>query len=160
MKESLAHLLAEIDDLLTTSEGEITPAVQAQFMAITQKVDKCAMFESYAQARVSYLKYQADQFKKAADQMQNMVDRFRDHLLFQIQSRGENLEGDLFTISMRKNPPSLVLEDLRSIPQEFLEIKSEVVVQKAALKSALKFGPVPGARLESGTSLKIAPKKV
>jgi predicted transcriptional regulator len=160
MKESLAHLLAEIDDLLTASEGEITPAVQAQFVAITKKVDKCAMFESYAQSRISYLKNQADQFKKAADQMQNMVDRFRDHLLFQIESRGENLEGDLYTICLRKNPPALVVEDLNQIPSEYFEIKTEVVVKKAELKNALKAGPVSGARLEQGTSLKIQPKKV
>lgn len=160
MKESLAHLLAEIDDLLTVSEGEITPEIEAHFKAITLKVDKCAMFESYAQSRISYLKYQADQFKKAADQMQNMVDRFRDHLLFQIASRGENLEGDLFTISMRKNPPALVVEDLNQIPPEYFETKTEVSVKKAELKYALKLGPVPGARLEQGASLKIQPKKV
>jgi hypothetical protein len=87
-----------------------------------------------------------------------------------LESRAKNLEsafayvlknmGDKEVITkygvmkVRKNPPSVVIDDLSKVPTKFQHQKIEVTIDKTAIKAAIKAGEeVPGAHLEQGTSL-------
>lgn len=56
------------------------------------------------------------------------------------------------TLSIRVNPPSVVINDESQIPAEFTITKTETRVDRAKLKEALKDGAtVPGACLSNGS---------
>ena len=57
-------------------------------------------------------------------------------------------------MKVKKNPPSVVIDDLSKVPTKFQHQKIEVTLDKIAIKNAIKAGEeVPGAHLEQGTSL-------
>jgi len=56
------------------------------------------------------------------------------------------------TLSIRVNPPSVVISDESQIPAEFTITKTETRIDRAKLKEALKDGAtVPGACLSNGS---------
>jgi predicted nuclease with TOPRIM domain len=61
----------------------------------------------------------------------------------------KRLERPTATLSRRAVPPSLVIVDQDAIPATYL-IPQPPKVDSAALKAALKDGPVPGAELSNG----------
>jgi hypothetical protein len=57
-------------------------------------------------------------------------------------------------IKAKKNPPSVVIDDLTQIPTQYQRQKIQVDIDKVAIKAAIKAGEeVPGAHLEQATSL-------
>ena len=57
-------------------------------------------------------------------------------------------------IKAKKNPPSVVIDDLTQIPTQYQRQKIQVDIDKVAIKAAIKAGEeVPGAHLEQCTSL-------
>jgi hypothetical protein len=87
-----------------------------------------------------------------------------------LESRAKNLEsafayvlknmGDKEVITkygvmkVRKNPPSVVIDDMSKVPTKFQHQKIEVTIDKTAIKKAIQSGEkVDGARLESSERL-------
>jgi hypothetical protein len=57
-------------------------------------------------------------------------------------------------MKVKKNPPSVVIDDLTQIPTQYQRQKIQVDIDKVAIKAAIKAGEeVPGAHLEQGISL-------
>ena len=57
-------------------------------------------------------------------------------------------------MKIKKNPPSVIIDDLTQIPTQYQRQKIQVDIDKVAIKAAIKAGEeVPGAHLEQGTSL-------
>ena len=57
-------------------------------------------------------------------------------------------------MKLKKNPPSVIIDDLTQIPTKYQRQKIQVDIDKVAIKAAIKAGEeVPGAHLEQGTSL-------
>lgn len=86
----------------------------------------------------------------------------RVYLLDNMQRAGiEKIECPLFSISIRKNPPSVEILDQLSLPEKYMvtpEPKPPVAApDKKAIAAALKAGEeVTGARLVQGVRLNIA----
>jgi hypothetical protein len=87
-----------------------------------------------------------------------------------LESRAKNLEsafayvlknmGDKEVITrygvmkVRKNPPSVVIDDLSKVPTKFQHQKIEVTIDKTAIKKAINAGEkVDGAHIEQGEKL-------
>lgn len=87
-----------------------------------------------------------------------------------LENRAKNLEsafayvlknmGDKEVITkygvmkVRKNPPSVVIDDIAKIPTQYQKQKIEVTIDKTAIKKAINAGEkVDGARLESSEKL-------
>ena len=63
----------------------------------------------------------------------------------------KTLEGQTTTLSLRVAPASVLIIDFDAVPAEYKEIRTEVVINKDAVKKALKDGSeVPGADLSKG----------
>lgn len=57
-------------------------------------------------------------------------------------------------IKAKKNPPSVVIDDLTQIPTQYQRQKIQVDIDKVAIKAAIKAGEeVPGAHLEQDVKL-------
>ncbi|CAK0763906.1 Viral Gp157 protein [Gammaproteobacteria bacterium] len=99
--------------------------------------------------------------KRLADKrltLKNRAKWIRDYLFSGMQTAGlkkiKSPDG-LFTLSIRKNPPSVTIDDQNMIPDRFIRTITEVSVDKVALREELKIREVPGARLEVGERLEI-----
>lgn len=102
-------------------------------------------------ARLQALKAQRDKIAQG----------LRDYLRENMERAGiEKIECPLFSIGIRKNPPSVEITNIDDVPFSFWrtpEPKPPVSApDKAAIKDALKRGEeVPGARLNQTTRLEI-----
>jgi hypothetical protein len=57
-------------------------------------------------------------------------------------------------MKVRKNPPSVVIDDVAKIPTEFQKQKIDVTIDKVALKKAIQNGEkVDGAHIEQSEKL-------
>lgn len=85
----------------------------------------------------------------------------RDYLKENMERAGiEKIECPMFSISIRKNPPSVEVLDTAALPKEFWRTpdpKPPVSSpDKARIKEALQYGDnVPGARLTQSTRLEV-----
>ncbi|CAK0768178.1 Viral Gp157 protein [Gammaproteobacteria bacterium] len=99
--------------------------------------------------------------KRLADKRRALKNRtkwIRDYLFSGMQTAGLTKlksPNGLFILSIRKNPPSVTIDDQSLIPDRFIRTITEVSVDKAALREELKIREVPGARLEVGERLEI-----
>ena len=96
------------------------------------------------------------------DKRSKVAQGLRDYLKDNMERAGiEKIECPMFSISIRKNPPSVEILDSLSLPKEFWrtpEPKPPVAApDKAAIKAALQKGDeVMGAKLSQSTRLVVA----
>lgn len=66
----------------------------------------------------------------------------------------KDIKGKIFTLAIKKNPPSVVIDDLNILPKEYKKIEEKE--DKEKIKEDIKKGiEVPGARVEQKESLRI-----
>jgi len=93
-----------------------------------------------------------------------MVERqaanLEEYLLVNMQRAGiqkiESTQAPFFRISLRKNPPKVVIDSEDELPWEFKREKTIIEADKALIKDALKQGlTVAGAHLEQTERVEI-----
>lgn len=138
-----------VRDTLEGLEGEITvkAANVARFIANQ---------ESFAEAVEEAAKAMSERAKR----LQRRAENIRQYLLVQMQAAGlERIECPEFTVAVRKNPPSVVVDSVGELPSEYFAPPPpppEPRPDKKAIAAALKAGAaVPGARLEQSVRLDI-----
>lgn len=90
--------------------------------------------------------------KKENDMKQNIVNSMLENQL-------KSIEFTFQKFTVKKNPWSLVIEDESKIPDEFKKEKTEIVIDKKAIKDKIQNGEnVDGASIKSSFSLVITPK--
>ena len=87
--------------------------------------------------------------------LENKVTNLKEYLESSLKAIGKKeIKGKLFTLRIQKNAPSVVIDDLNTIPKEYLTVIEKI--DKTKLKEDLKNGlEIPGARLEASESLRI-----
>jgi hypothetical protein len=106
------------------------------------------------------IKAAADAMKKRAERLQRRADQLTSYLQFQMELMGKKrIEHDMFVLSIKKNPPSVVIDDQSLIPDIYL-IKPEApppYPDKTSIARALKSGEeVSGCHLVQGERLDIS----
>lgn len=90
--------------------------------------------------------------KKESEIKQNIVN-------WMLQNQLKSIEFTFQKFTVKKNPWSLVIEDESKIPDEFKKEKTEIVIDKKAIKDKIANGEnVDGASIKSSFSLVITPK--
>lgn len=104
------------------------------------------------------MKAEAKRLSSQASVIDNRLDRIKEWYKVNLTSMSKDkVVTNRGTMSIRKNPPALVIDDENAIPVEYLTIIPEhCEINKAALKTALKDTEVPGAHLSQGYSLRIS----
>jgi hypothetical protein len=142
------------------ADGELTQEDFQQALAELEqsKVEKCGNAICY----LNMLKHGIEDMKAEEKRINTMRKA--------LESRAKNLEsafayvlknmGDKEVITkygvmkVRKNPPSVVIDDLSKVPTKFQHQKIEVTLDKVAIKNALKAGEkVAGCHIEQGEKL-------
>ena len=136
-------------ELVTNSLNEIEDNIK-------DKADNVVRFirnlESEANAIKEEEKRLAEMRKKREKQVENLKQYLFD---FTKVADGQKIKGSIFTVSIKKNPASVVVDDLEAIPEEYKRVKTVVEANKTLLKKVLKENEVAGAHLEQKESLNI-----
>ena len=110
--------------------------------AIEDKADGYAMVIRQIMADVAGLKAEIDRLTARKRTGENAIERMKEALQYAMQTTGKTkFKTQLFSFGIRKNPASVVIDaaNVRDFPEQYV-IESEPVLDKKALKDALKAG--------------------
>lgn len=118
---------------------------------LTLKATNIALFSQNLEALAEMTGDAAQKLKARADRLKSRADALKQYLFIHLQAAGvRKIEAPEFTISIKKNPPSVDIDPLATIPDQYL-IPPEPQLpkpDKQAISRALKAGKaVNGCRL-------------
>lgn len=147
-----------LEDLLDNPEldnAEIEKALNEVAGKFVDKAENICKLRTIIMSDIEGIKAEEKRLKTLRKQKENAIKNLESYLEANMRALDQKkLEGGLFTLTIRKNPASVVIDDLEAIPSEFKVIKEEP--NKISIKEALKNGQiVEGCRLEQKESLKI-----
>lgn len=129
--------------LLDTLEGETT--LQEQIVALMRSADNDRILALGIKERMTEL----------AARLTRMESRYegKRELIASAMAAADlkKIEAPDWTLSLRRIPPSVVIQDEGLIPEAFKKSKTVVSVDKAALKAALENETIPGAVMSNGS---------
>ena len=123
-----------------------------------QKAENYCKLIRNLEADAEAYKVEKDRLAKKQKSIENRVEEIKKYLQYEaskIIETGTSRKVGLFTLAIRNNPEKLEVIDEAYIPDIFKKVYTEL--DKEMIKESLKIGTdVPGARLVSGTSLRIS----
>lgn len=149
---ALLTRLSELDldeqTVLDTLEAE-TGDLQVR---ATNIVAVARSLESAAEA----IREQEQRMAQRRQALERRAARIRDYVRDAMQVAGiERISSPWFVVSVRENPPLVVIDDERQVPMLYMR-EPPAVPDKTAIKAALQAGQdVPGARLDRRKSLQV-----
>lgn len=151
----LAPVYAEL--LRAAEDGEDVETALAQITeAIERKADSigCVLAQLEADAETIWAEEKRLAGRRRA--LESARERLRDYVRAEMDAHGiTRIKTARFTLSVRDNPPSIVIVDEAQVPDQYVRITR--VPDKTAIKRALEQDGevVPGTRIERGRSLQI-----
>ena len=146
--DTLEGLEPADEEIRAELEEAITRAIEIEIRKVDRISHMLAHFESQAElaaAEGKLLQARKKAFERAGERLEFYVRSAMDF------SGVKKLEGQTTTLSLRAAPASVLITNFEAIPAEYKEIRTEVVINKDAVKRALKGGmEVPGADLSTG----------
>lgn len=153
------HELAALADSGEVPPEQIADTINALEGDIQTKAVDVAAFTRNLEATAEAVREAAKQMLSRADRIEKRAESIRAYLLFNLQTAGiTKIESPWFTLSIRKNPPAVVVDDESLIPQEFIVQPPPPAPRpdKTAIARALKAGAdVPGCRLFQNERLEV-----
>jgi hypothetical protein len=151
MVEALMATDNDAQTIADTIEGESYPLeVKAQNVAYAIKT---------LQANAEAIKGAEEEMSRRRKALENRAANIREYLLECMTLAGiQKVECPHFVIKIAANPPSVVIDDERQIPADFMKTPEPPPPQpdKKAIGDAMKAGQdVPGARLVRGKRVDI-----
>ena len=119
------------------------------------KADNIARFIRNLDADITALKAEEERLAEKRKTLQNKQAWLKEYLFNTLKALNlQSVKAGIFTVAIRKNPPSVAVKDQTLIPQEFFIVEPKLDLRAIAEK--LKAGEqVPGAELTQGESLAI-----
>lgn len=152
---------AQLDQLeqLGLDEQTFQDTLESISGDIEEKSINVAMFVRNLEASAAAIETQIEAMNDRAAAIRKKAAHVRDYLLSNMEhAKLQRIESPFFVLSIRKNPPSLIVDDEKKIPASFLKTPEPPPpsLDKTKLKDALKAGQeVPGAHLEQKNRLEI-----
>lgn len=124
---------------------------------IEAKATNVAMFMKDLEAQVEAIKNAQKMMEERRKAIEAKAQNINKYLFENMKRTGiSKIACPYFEIAIKKNPPSVVIEDEAVIEDKYIVTKTVHQVDKTAIKEALKAGQqVAGARLEQGERLEI-----
>lgn len=140
------------------SDEELAQAIadtwESVELAFEDKAENYAKIITQVKAEADNIAAEVKRLTERQKGLKNKAQRMTETLYDAMNAAGKRkFKTTLFTFGIQNNPPSVVVDDEKAVPDEFK--RHEVTLDKTALKEALKAGEVAGAHLEQGESLRI-----
>lgn len=152
---------AEDDMLIDAETGElisVSQALDALHMEREEKIENVACWVKNLSAEADAIREEENRLLKRRKAAETKAANLKAWLLAAMTREDgttEKLKTGRVAISVRKNPPSTVVDDAL-LPWTYKSVMQIVTPDKAAIKAALLAGQeVPGAHLEYGRSVMI-----
>ena len=165
--EAMEQLKA-IDELLeqmTDPETQeiLSSAQEALANETAETAENYLKYMDELKAKIAYLKEQADRITQKARTAQKRYDWLKQAMEYYLRSTGENKkEIGTYTISIRKNPPKVIIDDEQWLPDDYYNIVR--TADKTKIKEAMTDGKlvltvdgkeIQAAHLEQSESISI-----
>ena len=163
---TLYELTGQMQALLALMEDPdvdpqiIEDSLEAVSGEIEVKADGYARVMAELEARKAAVKAEKDRLAALESSLGKNIDRMKESLKMSMIATGKTkFKTDLFSFSIQKNPPKVVIDDQDLIPAYFF-IPQPSKIDTAAIKDLLKKGDKKkeldgAAHLEQGESLRI-----
>lgn len=162
LTDQLRGLQALADTDADIPEEVIRDTLEGLDGAIQVKATNVAMFVRNQELLADAIEAAAKSMKERAARVRRRSDSIRQYLLSNMVSAGiTSVESAELSIKVKKNPPSVIVEDETVVPEQFKALPPPPPppaprVDKKAVADAIKAGEtVPGCRLEQGSRLEI-----
>jgi hypothetical protein len=139
---------ADID----TDMGMIKDTFESIETALEEKAQSISVIASKMTADINYVNSEIKRLQAIKKTTESRLEWLKGYMLSQFETIGmDKLKTPTFTISVKQNPPSLVIDDEKLIPAKYLTVvPRSFKPNNADIKDALKSGrKVKGCRLES-----------
>ncbi len=150
---------ADIERALIESNGEVTPDVEAM-LAITEihlpeKIDNYSLVIDRMESISEFYKAKAAEYVRLAKAASNVIARCESNLKIAMEAmHTDEILGHDVKYRLVKSNPKCVITDESKIDGAYKITETIVSVDKKRLIEDLKLGPIEGAQLESGYSLR------
>ena len=153
---------AEDDMLIDEETGElisVAQALDALRMEREEKIENVACWVKNLYAEVEAIREEENRLfkrRKAAEKKAENLKAWMLAAMTREDGTTDKLKTGRVMVSVKRNPPSTVVDDEALLPWAYKSVKQIVTQDKAAIKSAILAGEeVPGAHLEYGRSVSI-----
>lgn len=151
---------AEDDMLIDAETGElisVSQALDALRMEREAKLENVACWVKNLCAEADAIREEENRLIKRRKAAETKAANLKAWLLAAMTREDgttDKLKTGRVAVSVKRNPPSTVVDDEEMLPWAYTTVKQVVVQDKAAIKAALLAGEeVPGAHLEYGRSV-------
>lgn len=141
---------------LDLTEEELKDALLALKGSIKEKANSIGQVLNTFAAEAAVYDAEIKRLKAKKDAAENKADRLKDYLSYTLKTMEiDKLECDLFKFSF-KGSKSLIVDDEKLIPEEFVTKQEVIKVDKKALKKAIDAnGEIPGCHIHEKKNLQI-----
>jgi hypothetical protein len=144
---------------LELDEQTVLDTLEGMGGELEAKATNVAMFIRNLEATAVAIKDAEGAMAARRKALEARAKRLHEYLLTNMQFAGiQRIESPYFTLAIRSNPPSVVIDEPGLIPAQFMKQPEPPppAPDKTAIKVAIKAGEdVPGAHLEQGVRLEI-----
>ncbi|MGI5872837.1 MAG: siphovirus Gp157 family protein [Bacillota bacterium] len=149
--------LLEAIDAGEIPEEAIADTLEGAGGELNAKLDAVTTFIKTLRAESDAIKTQADALTERRKAKESKADRLTEYILACMKLAGKNKwENDRHELSVRKNPPRLVVADEEKLLKDSRFAKISISLNKEALKEAVKNGEkIEGASIEASERLQI-----
>ena len=126
----------------TLEEEMLLDAFKNQEEEISIKLEGYCKFIKNLESDIAGLKAEEERLKDKRKTMENTIDRAKKAMKAAMEVTGEKkIKGDLFTVAIQANPPSVVLDEqcLENIPEQYL-IPQEPKLDRKKIAEDIKAG--------------------
>lgn len=152
---ALANKLSESD----LDEQTIHDTLEGASGELEEKATNVACFIQNLEAGAQAIKEAEKRMADRRKAIENKADQIRRYLFDNMKRSGiSKIESPYFALTIKKNPPSVVIDDPKAIPDDYMAIPTPPppAPDKKLIAQAIKDGfEVPGAHLEQGERLEI-----
>lgn len=149
--QELARLAEDGDDDLAVAVSDTMQAIEGEFQ---EKGKALAIVTLNMDGDIEAIQAQIDRLSERKRVMVNRKESLKEYLRTNMEASGiTKITHPLFTITLGKGKPIVVIDEEGKIPDKFMNTKVTSVPSKVDIAKAIKEGKkVPGAHSEIGKS--------
>lgn len=123
---------------------------------LNDKVENIARFIKNLEAEAEMFKKESQRLSEKATTRTNKAKRLKEYLQDSLETVGKDkVKGELFTVAIQNNPPSVEVLDERKIELDYFEEQPAKLNKRAVLETLKNGIEMEGARLKQTRSLRI-----
>lgn len=138
-------------------EEAFVEALNAIDGELAEKLENYAAVIKNIESDINGIKAEVDRLNERKKVMESSVKRMKENMQTAMVETGQTkVKGEKFSFNIQKNPPSLLVHDDTSIPEDFIKVEEIKTIDKKAILAELKNGAeIKGVEIQQGESIRI-----